>query len=37
MKLLIDTHAFIWFIDDDPRLSRSTDAAFDAYQVTRYW
>lgn len=21
MKLLLDTHAFLWFIDDDPRLS----------------
>ncbi len=23
MALLIDTHAFLWFIDDDPRLSPS--------------
>ncbi len=23
MTLLIDTHAFLWFIDDDPRLSPS--------------
>ena len=23
MALLLDTHAFLWFIDDDPRLSRS--------------
>lgn len=22
MPLLLDTHAFLWFIDDDPRLSR---------------
>jgi len=22
MRLLVDTHAFLWFIDDDPRLSR---------------
>jgi PIN domain nuclease of toxin-antitoxin system len=22
MRLLVDTHAFLWFIDDDPRLSQ---------------
>jgi len=26
MRVLLDTHAFLWFILDDPRLSRSADA-----------
>lgn len=26
MRLLLDTHAFLWFILDDPRLSSQADA-----------
>ena len=27
MRLLLDTHALLWFLADDPRLSRHADAA----------
>lgn len=26
MKLLLDTHTFIWFVENDPKLSSSTKA-----------
>jgi PIN domain nuclease of toxin-antitoxin system len=35
MKLLLDTHTFLWFIAGSPHLS--ADAAFDDYAVTRLW
>ena len=40
MNVLLDTHAFLWFIAGDPRLSLpivSHDPAFDAYSVRRVW
>ena len=27
MKLLLDTHAFLWWVTDDPNLSESARAA----------
>jgi len=27
VKLLLDTHAFLWFITDDPKLSATAKAA----------
>ena len=30
MKLLLDTHAFLWFVTGDPRLSRAARAALEA-------
>ena len=30
MRLLLDTHALLWFLADDPRLSRHADAAIKA-------
>jgi PIN domain nuclease of toxin-antitoxin system len=30
MKLLLDTHTFLWFIDDDPQLSRAAAALIEA-------
>lgn len=42
MKLLIDTHTFLWFIDDSPRLSarakQSIEAADEVYlSVASLW
>ncbi|MDT4952631.1 MAG: hypothetical protein QOJ02_769 [Acidobacteriota bacterium] len=30
MKLLLDTHAFLWFIDDNPRLSAKAKALLES-------
>ncbi len=30
MKLLIDTHTFLWFIDDNPRLSAAAKALLES-------
>jgi PIN domain nuclease of toxin-antitoxin system len=30
MKLLLDTHAFLWFIDDSPRLSAQAKASLES-------
>jgi PIN domain nuclease of toxin-antitoxin system len=27
MKLLLDTHAFLWLVDGSPRLSKAAEAA----------
>ena len=32
MKLLLDTHAFVWFVTDDPRLSSNARAAIEDAQ-----
>jgi PIN domain nuclease of toxin-antitoxin system len=40
VKLLLDTHTFLWFVTNDPSLSVpvvSADAALDAYGVNRLW
>lgn len=29
MRLLLDTHALLWLVDDDPRLSRAANRAID--------
>ena len=33
IEALSDTHALIWFVSDDPRLSRSAKAVFETIQV----
>lgn len=30
MNILLDTHAFLWFVDDDPRLSQPAQALIEA-------
>ncbi len=30
MNLLIDTHTFLWFVNDDPRLSETAAALLEA-------
>jgi PIN domain nuclease of toxin-antitoxin system len=49
MKFLLDTHTFLWFVNDSPQLSVkvksllesdvavSADSSFDAYAVSREW
>lgn len=46
MKIIIDTHTFLWFINDrlliaqsivEDLLIASIDKAFDAYGVNRIW
>jgi PIN domain nuclease of toxin-antitoxin system len=49
VRLLLDTHAFLWFLLDDPQLSPTAQAAIediplisadpvlDAYGTTRIW
>ena len=34
MKLLLDTHAFLWFIMGDSRLSEPARAAIEAPRIT---
>ena len=36
MKLLLDTHAFLWFVTGDRRLSRTARAALDAESAELY-
>ena len=31
MRLLLDTHAFLWFIDDNPRLSSSAKSLLESH------
>ena len=34
MNLLLDTHIFLWFVNDDPRLSdRLKDLIFNQYPI----
>jgi PIN domain nuclease of toxin-antitoxin system len=35
MDLLIDTNAFLWFCEDNSKLS--IKANFDRYQINRIW
>jgi PIN domain nuclease of toxin-antitoxin system len=42
MRVLLDTHTFLWFIAGSPMLSQRAktcieDAAFDSYQIERLW
>ncbi|MEI6442402.1 MAG: hypothetical protein WCO29_04580 [Nostocales cyanobacterium ELA583] len=43
MKVLIDTHVFIWWTSDSQKLSLlvynllSIDAKFDGYEIERLW
>jgi PIN domain nuclease of toxin-antitoxin system len=30
MNILLDTHAFLWFVDDNPKLSDNAQAAIEA-------
>jgi len=35
MKILLDTHAFIWFVENQQIVSR--DEIFDNYNINRVW
>jgi len=37
MRLLLDTHAFLWWVADAPELSKSVDTTFRKYGVKRIW
>jgi hypothetical protein len=36
VKVLLDTHAFLWFTTDDPRLSRKAVATLDSEPAELY-
>ncbi len=42
MKLLLDTHTFLWFIDDNPRLSKNGKSLLEAdnellFSIGSFW